>query len=321
MKATGAGEVIGVRDTRRTRVVLVVLLIVALGLIAVNYADGTNSALRTARNAGGGVFGGAENAAGSVARFFSGGTSTTGQVKSLQEQVVKLRAELSGERLSQSDLRQLRKLLLVAGAAQYRVLAASVIAVGTAYQQTVTIDVGSSNGVKTDETVLNGDGLVGEVTSVTADTATVLLASSSAEVVGAQVAPSGQLGSVTGPGAASNGLMHLQMLGSSAVLKPGQELVTSASVNDRPFVPGVPIGVITKLVSINGALTEAADVRPFVDYTALGIVGVVIVPPRHNPRFSALPPLPHPRPTVTVTVTARPGTSNAGTSPTPGPGG
>ena len=56
------------------------------------------------------------------------------------------------------------------------------------------------------------------------------------------------------------------------------------------------------------------------NYTALGIVGVVIVPPRHDPRFSALPPLPHPGPTVTVTVT--PGrVLPAGSSPTPRPGG
>ncbi|HEY2075764.1 MAG TPA: rod shape-determining protein MreC [Streptosporangiaceae bacterium] len=311
------------RDTRRTRVVLVVLLVVALALIGLDYADGSNSVLRAVRNAVGAVFGGAEHGTGAVARFFAGGSSSASQVTSLQQQVVKLRAELSGAQLSKSDLQQLRKLLLVAGAAQYRVLAASVIAVGTGYQQTVTIDVGSSNGVTADETVLNGDGLVGQVTSVTSDTATVRLADSPAEVVGAAVAPSGQLGSVTGPGvtASGSGLMRLQMLSSSAVLKPGEELVTSASEHDRPFVPGVPIGVITKLISVNGALTEAADVRPFVDYTALGIVGVVIVPPKHDPRFSALPPLPHPGPTVTVTVTARPGTARNGSSTSPRPGG
>jgi rod shape-determining protein MreC len=311
------------RDTRRTRLVLVVLLVVALALIALDYSDGSNSVLRAVRNAAGAVFGGAEHATGSVGRFVSGGSASASQVKSLQEQVVKLRAELSGAQLSKSDLKQLRKLLLVAGAAQYRVLAASVIAVGSGYQQTVTIDVGSSNGVTPEETVLNGDGLVGQVTSVTATTATVLLADSPSEVVGASVAPSGQLGSVTGPGATAsgNGLMRLEMLSSSAVLKPGDELVTSASVHDRPFVPGVPIGVITKLLNVNGALTEAADVRPFVNYTALGIVGVVIVPPRHNPRFSALPPLPHPAPTVTVTVTARAGAAGAGSSATPKPGG
>jgi len=305
-------------------VVLVVLLVVALALIALDYSDGSNSVLRGIRGAVGAVFGGAENGTGTVARVISGGGSSSSQVKSLQDQVVKLRAELAGVQLSKADLQQLRKLLLVAGAGQYRVLAASVIAVGTGYQQTVTIDVGSSSGVTAGETVLNGDGLVGQVTSVTASTATVRLADSRAEVVGAAVAPSGQLGAVTGPGVtgSASGLMRLQMLSSSAVLKPGEELVTSASEHDQPFVPGVPIGVITKLINVNGALTEAADVRPFVDYSALGIVGVVIVPPKHNPRYSALPPLPHPAPTVTVTVTARPGTGrNRSSSPSPGPGG
>jgi rod shape-determining protein MreC len=314
--------VIGVRDTRRTRRVLVVLLVVALGLITLNYADGSNVVLRAARNAGSALFGGAEHAGSSVARFFSSSGSSSSQVTSLQAQVAKLRAELSGERLSKADYAQLRKLLQVAGAAQYRVVAATVIAVGTGFQQTVTIDVGTANGIHPQETVLNGDGLVGTVTSVTASTATVLLASSSAVVVGAQVSPSGQLGVVTGPGrtaSGSGGQMHLQMLSSAAVLKPGDQLVTSASVRDQPYVPGVPIGVITKLVNRNGALTEAAQVRPYVDYSALDIVGVVIVPPRHNPRFAALPPLPHPGPTVTVTVTAKPGSARRGSSPTPKP--
>lgn len=311
------------RDTRRTRVVLVVLLVAAVALIALNYSDGSNSALRAARRAGGTVFGGAEHAASSVASFFSGSSSSSPQVKSLQEQADKLRAELSGEQLSTSDYAQLRKLLLVAGAAQYKIVAGSVIAFGTGFQQTVTIDVGSADGVKADETVLNGQGLVGKVTSVTATTASVELANSSSSVVGAFVAPSGQLGVVSGPGktASGSGLLRLQMLSSSAALKPGDQLVTSASVRDRPYVPGVPIGVITKLVSQGGSLTEVAEVRPYVDFTALGVVGVVIVAPRHDPRFAALPPLPHPGPTVTVTVTARPGSHQPGSSPTPTPGG
>jgi rod shape-determining protein MreC len=303
-----------VRDTRRTRVVLFVLLVAALALIAFNYSDGNNSALRAVRNAGGDIFGGAENAASSVAGFFGGGSSST-QVKGLQEQVDKLRAELSAARLSQSDYSQLRKMLLVAGAAQYKVVAASVVAVGTGYQQTVTLDAGSNAGIKPDETVLNGQGLVGEVTSVTGDTSTVLLASDPSEVVGVALAPTGQLGWVSGPGktAGSTGEMKLQMLSSAAVLKPGDQLVTSASVNDRPFVPGVPVGEITRLVVQNGALTESAMVRPYVDFTALGVVGVVIAKPAQNPRFAALPPLPHPGPTVTVTVTPR-----ASRTPVPG---
>ena len=300
---------------RRTRAVLAVLLVAALGLIAISYADSSNPLLRHVRNAGGAVFGGAEHAASAVGRFFSS-DSKSGQVASLQTQVTRLRAELSREQISKSDYAQLRTMLQLAGADRVKVLAASVIAVGPGYQQAVTLDVGSRDGVQVGQTVLNGQGLVGDVTAVTGGTATVLLASDASAVVGVAVAPSDQLGWVTGPGKAAtgSGLMRLRMLSSAAALQPGDQLVTGPSASDQPYIPGVPVGVITRLVNLNGSLTEAAEVRPYVDYTALGVVGVVVVPPAQDPRFAALPPLPHPGPTVTVTVTARPAASPSATA-------
>jgi rod shape-determining protein MreC len=85
-------------------------------------------------------------------------------------------------------------------------------------------------------------------------------------------------------------------------------------------VPGVPVGTISKVENRAGSLTAQALVRPFVNFTSLGVVGIVVVPPSHNPRFSVLPPAPpapkkpHPVPTVTVTVT--PGET---ASPSPSP--
>jgi len=307
-----------VRDTRRTRLVLLVLLAIALALIAINYSDGSSSAVRDIRNVGADVFGGAEHAVGAVSGFFTR-SGSSGQVQTLQKEVAELRAELSQAQLSRSDYAQLRQLLLLAGAGQYRIVAATVIAVGQGFQQTVTLDAGSSAGIRAGDTVLNGQGLVGEVTAVTSSTSTVLLASDSSSGVGVAVAPSGQLGHVTGPGTASgSGLMRLQMLSSAAVLQPGDEMVTAASV---PYVPGVPVGTVTTLVNQPGSLTAVAMVRPFVDFSALGVVGVVIVPPASNPRFATLPPLPHPGPTVTVTVTAKPAKPGPNSAPTPGVGG
>ncbi len=309
---------IGVRDTRRTRAVLAVLLAVGLALILVSYADSSNSLLRHVRSASSDVFGGAEHAASAVGRFFTRSGSSSGQVSSLQEEVIRLRAELSQAQVSKSDFAALHSMLQVAGADQVKVVAASVVAVGQGYQQTVTLDVGSSDGVRVGQTVLNGQGLVGNVTAVSRDSSTVRLADSGSAVIGVAVDPSGQLGWVTGPGktASGSGLLRLQMLSSAAVLAPGDQLVTGPSAGDQPYIPGVPVGVITQLISINGALTEAAEVRPYVDYSTLSVVGVVIVPPAHNPRFAAVPPLPRPGPTVTVTVTARPGTT-PGATPTP----
>lgn len=299
------------RDARRTRVVLSAVLSVAIILILVSYADGSNSVLRHVRSATGSVFGGAEHAASAVGRFFTRSGSSSSQVTTLQKQVLQLRAELSQARVSKAEYAQLHAMLLLAGADQVKVMAASVIGVGQAYQQTVTLDAGSRDGARVGQSVLNGQGLVGRITAVTATTSTVQLASATSVVIGVAVAPSGQLGWVTGPGrtAGSTGVMHLQMLSSAATLQTGDQLVTGPSPSGQPYVPGVPVGVITKLVSKNGALTEAADVRPYVDYTALGVVGIVITPPAQNPGFAAVPPLPHPGPTVTVTVTAQPSPS------------
>jgi rod shape-determining protein MreC len=156
--------------------------------------------------------------------------------------------------------------------------------------------------------VLNGQGLVGQVTAVTAHTATVLLASDSSSVVGVALAPSGELGWVTGPGTAStgpSGMLKLAVIDSAAALKPGEAMVTSASVHDQPFVPGVPVGTIYKIINKAGSLTPLALVRPYADLSALGVLGIVVAPPRSRPKFSVLPPIPHPAPAITVTVTPR----------------
>jgi len=192
-----------------------------------------------------------------------------------------------------------------------------VIAVGQGYTESVTLDAGSQDGIRPQETVLNGAGLVGTVTAVSAHACTVLLASDPTSVVGIQLAGSGQIGWVTGAGKGQSGagLLKLQVLDSSAVLRPGEQLVTSASVRDRPYVPGVPVGVISKVERGTGSLTARALVRPYAELTALGVVGIVVAPPRHDPRFSVLPPSPRAKPAPTVTVTVTPSAS-----PSAGPG-
>jgi rod shape-determining protein MreC len=299
-----------VHDTRRTRAVLGVLIVAALVLITVSYRSGRTSTAGGIGNAGAAVLGGAENLASSVGHLVTGSGSggSGGQVQALQKQVVQLRTQLAQEQLSKADYAQLRRLLALAGQGGYRIVAATVIATAQGFQQQVTLDAGRADGVRPQETVVNSRGLVGQVTSVTAHTATVLLATAATSQVGVRLAPSGQLGFVAGPGKTPGGTgqFELQVLDGNAVLRPGQQLVTSASVNSKPFVAGVPVGVISRVQNRAGALTAKALVRPYVNFTELGVVGIVVVPPRHDPRFSVLPPAPKAKPTPTVTVTVTP---------------
>jgi rod shape-determining protein MreC len=154
---------------------------------------------------------------------------------------------------------------------------ASVIAAGGAYSDTVTIDAGSSNGITANETVLNGDGLVGTVTAVSSTTATVQLANDAGATVGIRMAGSGQIGALTGTtdSFGSGAPLKLTLFSANATLKPGQELVTFGSVGGRPYVPGIPVGKVTSVTTEPGSLTPTALVKPFADFTGLGVVGVV----------------------------------------------
>ncbi len=290
-------------DNRRTRLVLGALLVAALALITFDSRGGTASPIRSLRAFGGAVFGSAESMVSAVVRpvtgFFSNvasAPSRQSQITALQREVTRLRAELSLARLSKSQETQLQRLLQLAGRGGYRIVAANVVAAGPAYENTVTIDAGRMDGIKPEETVLNGDGLVGTVTAVSARTSTVLLTTDAASTVGVRVAGTGEIGADTGAGRAQPGpgVLRLQVFDANAVLRPGQQLVTFGSLHGRPYVPGVPVGVITRVQANASALTKLAFVRPYANDNALGVVGVVIVPPRKNPRDSVLPPPPGP---------------------------
>jgi rod shape-determining protein MreC len=277
---------------------------------------------------GAGIFGPIErvthdvtNPVASLFDSITGGPSAQSTVATLQRENAALRAELSSAQLSKAAKNQLAQLLQL-DAGGYRIVAASVIAAGGDFSDTVTLDAGSKDGIRPNETVLNGSGFVGTVTQVSADTSTVLLANDASSVVGVQMAGGGEIGDVTGTGKSMSGsaLLRLSLFNANAVLQPGQEVVTYASVGDQPEVPGVPVGTIVSVNSSAGSLTQTAMVRPYVNFTALGVVGVVVQVPRHNPRVSVLP---RPAPTVTITVTPSPaGTlspANSATTPaTPG---
>jgi len=297
-----------VHDNRRTRLVLGLLLIAAIILITLDFRDGGAS---PARSIGADVFGPVErvthDVTDPVARLFdsiTGGPSAPGTIASLQRQNAELRAELSAAQLSKAARQQLAQLLQL-DAGGYQIVAANVIAAGGDFADAVTLDAGSKDGIKPDETVLNGAGFVGTVTQVSADTSTVLLADDASSVVGVQLPGGGEIGEVTGTGksVSGSGLLRLSLFDSNLVPQPGQQVITFASVGDRPEVPGVPVGTIVSVSGSSGALTQSATVRPYVNFTTLGVVGVVVEVPRHNPRVSVLP---QPVPTVTVTITPSP---------------
>jgi rod shape-determining protein MreC len=263
-----------VLDARRTRPVLIALLIVAVALITIDFRDGGTSG---AHSIGGRLFGPVERVGGDVTGWFRGGGSGA-EVSRLQTQNTALQVELAQANVSRQDAAELGSLQKLAGADRYRVVDATVIAAGGDYSDTVTINAGSADGITTNETVINSDGLVGTVVAAYKTTATVQLATDVGATVGIRMANDGQIGALSGTANDFSGTapLKLTLFSATATLKPGQELVTFGSVGGRPYVPGIPIGRVASVTTEPGSLTPTALVKPFADFTGLGVLGVVV---------------------------------------------
>ena len=300
------------RDTRESRLLLVLLIAIAFALITVDIRGGEDSPVDGARQGAATVFGPIENGVSSavdpVGNAISAVRDSGGRhdrIAELERDNAALKAKLGSDDRNRSRLKQLDKMIKVAGEGQYGIKGAEVIAIGAAqgFSWTVTIDVGASDGVKRDMTVLNGDGLVGRVTTVGPNTATVLLANDPDFTVGTRMESTDELGFASGQG---DRPLRVELLNGKAKIEKGDRLVTFGSQADKPFVPGVPVGVVSRVDPSGGDLTRTVYVKPYVSFTKLDIVGVVVQAPKRDPRDEVLPAKPRPTPTPTVTVTVTP---------------
>ena len=277
------------RETPRTRLVLTLLVLTAFTLITLDYRAGKGSPFEHVRRSADAVLGPIEGAVAAavrpVADAFSrlGGGGGGAKVRQLEKENADLRAQVERGAADRSRLTELEKLTGLAGVGRLRIVAANVVGVGGSggFEWTATIDVGSRDGVQPLMSVISGDGLVGRVKTVGPRSSTVLLAMDPQSQVGARVATTGFIGWVRGGG---SGPMTFTLLDAHAALKQGQQLVTFGSENDRPYIPEIPIGTITKVESTPGAQTRTALVEPFTKFTALDPVAVVIAAPRDIPR-------------------------------------
>lgn len=286
------------RDSRESRLLLVLLIVIAFALLTLDIHTGSGSPLAGARKAVAAGVGPAERGVGAVVKPVGDAIdavrtagSSQDEKDDLRRKNADLKRQLGNSPLASRRQKEMDRLLKVAGAGRYRIKPAQVVGVGASkgFSWTVTLDLGSKDGIERDMTVINGDGLVGRVTTVSPGTATVLLANDPSFTVGARLGGSGELGFATGQGESP---MKMQLLNSKAKVKRGDRLVTFGSRKGKPFVPGVPIGKVRKINATPGSLTRTVEVAPFPRFTALDLVGVVVQPPRKNPRDAVLPPKP-----------------------------
>ena len=291
----------------RSRLLLVLLLVSSLFLITldlrgVNLASGIRGTVAS-------IFSPVEKLFSTIfspVGNFVGDLRNIGQsnekIEDLTKEIDRLRSKEILDEDTIGQLGQLRNVLDLAGRGNYKVVAAKVINRGSAatFKETITIDVGSSSGISKNMTVISDGGLVGVVKSVSSTSSIVLLMSDPTFKIGVRIAGTQSIGVLSGQG---GNTYLLQLLDATGDIKVGDKLVARGSEGGRPFVPGVPVGSVIEVQSNSSSITQNADVEASANLNRIGIVAVVVAPPKSDPRDSLIP---KPNPTVTVYVTPTP---------------
>jgi rod shape-determining protein MreC len=275
--------------------VLVLVILACLTLIVLDARRSAGSPVEPLREGAASVFGPLESTASSARQPVDNLRDRFAEMDRLKAENEKLKKsnEDLTQQLNTSDYarnraQELDKLLKLAPA--FAMTPARVIGVGGAqsFNHTVTIDAGTADGVHVDMTVLNGTGLVGRVVRTTQGTATVLLIGDRQSTVGGRLNASMALGFVSGRGDVA-GTLDYKLVDLKARPKVGDRIVTWGSSGNAPYVPGVPIGVVTSVTPNEGALGSTATIKPYVDPTRIDTVGVVTGPPARAPRAQLKP--------------------------------
>ncbi|CAN5200621.1 rod shape-determining protein MreC [soil metagenome] len=262
------------------------LLLACLTMITLDVRGGEDSPVNPVRSAVGDFFGPIETATSAVVRpvvdvpeFFRTTSGLRADLAKLEAENSSLRGELATSSVARNRAAELDGLLATSEQTGFALVPARVVAMGPAqaFSRTVTIDAGTASGVFPDMTVLNNDGLLGRVVRADRSTSTVLLVVDRDSVVGGRLGSNMEVGFLRGRGKVGDaGRLDLELVDGAVTPARDDVLVTWGSRNGSPYVAGVPIGTVTAVTSSPSRLTQQATIRPFADFTALDLVGVVV---------------------------------------------
>jgi rod shape-determining protein MreC len=181
-------------------------------------------------------------------------------------------AQLQADRLQYLQLRKLFTLDAQLGVSSYTQVTATVSGESPSiWYSHVMIDAGSSSGVHGGDVVIDGDGLVGRVTTVAGDASEVTLLTDSTSAAAARDARSGAWGIVE-PAAGSTSQL-LFAFPSSTDISPGDLIVTAGTTShgSSEFPPNIPIGRVTNIdrAAATISLEPNANVRQLEDVQVL----------------------------------------------------
>lgn len=273
------------RQVRRRRAILAMLIVGSFVLLTLTYGQGSNglqrgvtavfSPLST-------VLDRALKPGRDLINWVDETFDARGKNHDLEDELATARKQAVGSKVALAENEELRQLLKLdkSGAipSGYEPVSGRVIGLSpTVWFSDVMIDVGSGDGVTDHDPVVNGQGLVGEVTAVTGGVSKVKLLSDHSSVVSVKVVPAGVQGIVK-PTIGEPDRLRIQFLNSDKSIHKGESVVTAGwrgeEIESR-FPPNIPVGEVTKASLIEQEAQERSIVRPYADLHNLGTVQVL----------------------------------------------
>jgi len=276
------------KQVRRRRAVLVLLVILSLVLLSTHFSEGTGGPLHSIQRGVATVLGPIEEGAGRALKpvrdmfdWFGETFEARGELEARQEEVADLRERVAEAESAVGENKELRDLLQLGPAGgidgRQAVTARVIGRSPTVWYSTVTVDRGSSSGIRVDDPAITGDGLVGRVTEVTSGSARVTLITDHRSAVSAKVLPSGPSG-VIKPELGDPDDLLLDFIEEDREVEEGQMVVTAGWQVGKLaslFPYGIEIGRVTEATLDEQATYQRVHVRPFADIREMEFVQVL----------------------------------------------
>lgn len=273
------------KQVRRRRAVLALLIVGSFALLTATYGQGSDSVQRGVSAIFSPVQSVADRAlkpARDLVNWFDETFDAKGKNARLHHELEIARKQAVGAQAAVAENAQLRKLVGLDRSGDipsgYTPVTGRVISRSpTVWFADVIIDVGSGDGVRVHDPVVNGDGLVGTVSAVTGGSAQVTLIADHSSAVSAKIVPSGVQG-VLKPSVGDPGDLILDFLNSEQRVGKGQSVVTSgwrAEGLESGYPPNLPIGEVTEASLVEQEAQQQVHVRPFADLRELDLLQVL----------------------------------------------
>lgn len=231
---------------------LVILLVIAVTLVTVWFREGDSGPLHAIRS-GADVVAGPVQTAGSwlglpfvaIGNAFTNINASTEEYTSLQEQNAELVTTVSQLEEYKQENERLTALLDLENEYGYSGVAARIIGRDVdSYHQTITVDKGTSDGLTVGMPVMDVNGLLGQIESISSSTATVNLLTDENSGVAAMLQSTRVEGILTG---STEGSLYLNYIPVSETVNVGDIVITSGE--GGVFPKGIIIGEVLSVDS------------------------------------------------------------------------